>query len=91
MADEEKSPVFQTVIIFVHQTALGFLIEIDHDIPTENDLKLIVKRKGVHQVETLEFDGVPDSGLQTVIPVPVLLPLLEIFPKHGLGNGLELT
>src|SRR5437870_2475078 len=66
----------------IEQLALGYLIEVDHDVPTEDDVKGATHGPGVYEVELMERDaflqGWHDTHQARVRPVPLPEPALQV-------------
>ena len=62
MADHEIPSGNQGVIEPPHQRVLRGLVEIDHHVPAENHVELQAEPDGVHQIEGLKDDVVPNDG-----------------------------
>ena len=90
VTDEQESPGLQTIIIFVDEPVLGLLVEIDHDITAENNLKFGAEWKRLHQVEPLEFNGFSNHGLEPVMSGPVTLAALKVSSKNIRCNRIDL-
>src|SRR5262249_50057469 len=85
MADEEISACVQTVIELVDETFLFGLVEIDHDVPAEDDVVAARKEFGfpIMEVELDELLQLWASG--------VLIPaLFEIAEAAGVIHGFHL-
>ena len=62
VADHEIPSGNQGVIEPPHQRVLCGLVEIDHHVPAENHVELQAEPDGVHQIEGLKDDVVPNDG-----------------------------
>ena len=59
MADKKVTAAFQRIMKFVNQFILRFLIEIDHDVPAEDDVEPEIRRWRLHEIETAEIYKLP--------------------------------
>src|SRR5262249_45638643 len=85
MADEEISACVQTVIELVDETFLFGLVEIDHDVPAEDDVVAARKEFGF-QIMEVELDEFLQLWLYGVL----IAGLFEIAEAAGVIHGFHL-
>src|SRR5262245_60745112 len=72
----------------IEQLVLGRLIEVDHDVPTEDDVKGATHGPGVYEVELTERDeflqGWNDTHQAGVHPQPLTEPALQVCRRQPL-------
>src|SRR6185437_3033182 len=59
------------------QLALGILIEVDHDVPAEDDIQWSLHRQAVHEIELSESDERGELGDHLITGTLATAPLHE--------------
>src|SRR4249919_1000538 len=82
MAHEEIPVWVEQVSKPLEQLALGCLVEVDHDVPTEDQVKGSAHGPGVYEVELTERDeflqGWNDTHQASVHPLSLTEPALQM-------------
>src|SRR5215475_14574799 len=88
MAHKEVALWVEQVSKPIEQLTLGCLIEIDHDVPTEDDVKGAMHGPGVYEVELTERDeflqGWNDPHQTGVHPLSLTEPALQVCRRQPL-------
>src|SRR5271169_889803 len=89
MSDEKISTRFKLLAESTDKLLLSGRIEIDHDVPTQDQRKHANVGEGFHQVRALELDEAANLGLDATEALGFTAASEQIFFNHGAIHALN--